>query len=174
LIPLISFLLIFLRRKRIFSVVSYCPAVGLPLFILGFTLWYALQNVILALPPLDSLSAIASIVVLAWIAVFILCYGTASFKAAAFPLLFLLLMIPIPTVIIERTVFALQKGSAEVSYGLFRLIGVPVNRHGFLFSLPGIDIEIAEECSGIRSGLSLFITGLLAGHVFLQSTWKKM
>jgi len=82
-------------------------------------------------------------------------------------------MTPLPAVVAEHTVAALQKGSADTSYALFRLIGMPIIRDGFRFSLPGVDIEIAEQCSGIRSGLSLFITGLLAGHVFLQSTWKK-
>jgi exosortase/archaeosortase family protein len=52
-------------------------------------------------------------------------------------------------------------------------MGVPVIRHGFLFSLPGADIEVAEECSGIHSGLSLFIAGLLAEHILLQGYWKK-
>jgi exosortase len=121
----------------------------------------------------DRLSVAATLIVLGWIAVFILFYGTSSFKAAAFPLLFLLLMSPIPVVLAQHIVSVLQKGSAETCYALFRLMGVPVIRHGFLFSLPGVDIEVAEQCSGIHSGLSLFIVGLLADHFLLQGAWKK-
>jgi exosortase len=42
-----------------------------------------------------------------------------------------------------------------------------------MFSLPGISIEVAKECSGIHSTLALFIVSLLAGHLFLSSGWKK-
>ena len=100
-------------------------------------------------------------------------YGTASFKAAAFPLLFLFLMSPLPGVVTEHIVSVLQKGSAATCYALFRIAGVPVVRHGFQFSLPGVDIEVAEQCSGIHAGLSLFIAGLLAQHFLLRGVWKK-
>ncbi len=109
-----------------------------------------------------------------WIAAFVFCYGTQSFQAALFPLLFLLLMIPIPTVLLDQVIFVLQKGSAIATYGLFKLMGMPVLWQGFKFSLPGVDIEIAKECSGIRSSLALFITGTLAAHFFLQTHWKKV
>ena len=39
--------------------------------------------------------------------------------------------------------------------------------------MPGVTIEIAKECSGIRSSVALVITSLLAGHLFLRSSWKK-
>jgi exosortase len=173
LIPIISACLIYLRRRRVFSVSRYCPSVGIPLLLIPVVLWFGLRIPLSSFNGADRLSAVAILIVLVWIAVFVLCYGTRAFKSAAFPLLFLVLMAPLPAVVAERTVSALQKGSADTSYVLFRLIGMPIIRDGFRFSLPGIDIEIAEQCSGIRSGLSLFITGLLAGHVFLQPTWKK-
>jgi exosortase len=83
-------------------------------------------------------------------------------------------MAPIPEAVLDKVVFALQKGSAEMTYALFKLFGVPVFWQGFRFSLPGVEIEIAKECSGIRSSLALFITGMLAGHLFLQSGWRKV
>ena len=36
-----------------------------------------------------------------------------------------------------------------------------------------MSIQVAKECSGIRSSLGLFITGILAGHLFLRTGWKK-
>ncbi len=60
-----------------------------------------------------------------------------------------------------------------MTYALFRLLGVPVLWRHFKFLLPGVEIEIAEECSGIRSSLALFITSILAGYVFLRSNWRK-
>lgn len=173
LIPLISAFLIFLQRKRIFRATRYCPLIGAPLLLVVAVLWYSLKTPLSRLNNTDYLSVVAFLWFLVWIAGFVLCYGTRSFKAAAFPVLFLVLMVPIPTVLADKTVSLLQRGSAETCYGLFRLIGVPFIRHGFQFSLPGVDIEVAQQCSGIHSGLSLFIAGLLLQHLLLQGIWKK-
>ena len=174
LIPLISAVLIVLERKRIFRSLRYCPQLGLPLLLLPITFWYSFTPHLSSLNATDGLSVVASLIVLTWIGVFVLCYGISSLRSAAFPLLFLLLMIPLPVAVAEYTVSALQRGSAETCYLLFRLMGVPFIRHGFQFSLPGVDIEVAEQCSGIHSGLSLLIAGLLAQHVLLQGWWRRI
>ena len=64
-------------------------------------------------------------------------------------------------------------GSAEFVAFLFPFTGVPVLRDGVVFHLPGLSIEVAPECSGIRSSMALVITCVLAGHMFLKTTWKK-
>ena len=39
--------------------------------------------------------------------------------------------------------------------------------------MPGVEIEVAEQCSGIHAGLALFIAGLLAQYFLLRGIWKK-
>jgi exosortase len=173
LIPFISAFLVFLQRERVFRAPRFCPSIGVPLLIVAAVLWYSLKTPISHLKSTDRLSAVVAILVLVWISTFILCYGGRAFRNAAFPLLFLWLMIPIPVALGEKTVSMLQRGSAATCYGLFRVIGMPVFRHGFRFSLPGITIEVAEQCSGIHSALSLFIAGLVLQHALLQGAWKK-
>ena len=46
-------------------------------------------------------------------------------------------------------------------------------RTGFELALPGLTIEVAKECSGIRSSLALLFTSLLAGHLLLRSAGRK-
>ena len=174
LIPLISAFLIYLERNRVFRAPRYCFHIGIAMILIAAVLRSSLKAVLPSMNNTDRLSLLAALIVLVWISIFILCYGVGSFRAAAFPLLFLVLMIPLPTAMVEHVVSVLQKGSAEVCSVLFRLMGVPVMRQGFRFSLPGVDIEVAEECSGIHSALSLFIAGLLAGHILLQGTRKKV
>jgi exosortase len=48
-----------------------------------------------------------------------------------------------------------------------------VLRDGFLLTVPGVTIEVAKECSGIRSSMALLITCLIAAHLFLRTTWKR-
>lgn len=91
---------------------------------------------------------------------------------AAFPLLFLLLLVPLPNRALDWTIHLLQEGSTYVAHFLFNAVGVPVLRQGFILTLPGVVIEVANECSGIRSSIALFITCLLAAHLYLRSPWK--
>ena len=77
---------------------------------------------------------ILSLVIL-WMSVFVFCYGRESFIRARFPLLFLLLLVPIPEFAIDKTIFALQAGSSDVAYGLLRIFNVPVLKEGFIHRL---------------------------------------
>ena len=57
---------------------------------------------------------------------------------------------------------------------MFSLTGLPNVRSGNFFRLPTITIEVAEECSGIRSSWILFITSLVAAEMFLRSSWRRL
>src|ERR1051325_5116946 len=90
-----------------------------------------------------------------------------------FPASFLVLMVPFPSALTNWIEMFFQHTSADAASFLFNLTGMPVFREGLVFHLPGIAIEVAKECSGTHSTLVLFITSLLAGHLFLRSRWKK-
>src|SRR5262249_27835244 len=105
---------------------------------------------------------------------FALFYGARAFRAAMFPLLFLLLTIPIPTVLLNNIIEFLRSGSANVAYALIRITGTPLYRQGYVFALPDLSVEGAPECSGIRSGIALFIGSLIAGRLFLRSGVKSV
>ena len=123
--------------------------------------------------PLSS-STYAFALVLLWIAGFALAFGHEALKMARFPLLFLFLFVPLPDVILGRVVYVLQKGSAELSAFFFQFTSVPVLREGFVFHLPRFTIEVARECSGIRSSIALLVLALLVGHFFLRTFWKQV
>src|ERR1700692_3420662 len=95
LIPIISLILLGLERRRVFLGSQYCPVVGTPLLLLGMVIYSIGKARSSALGLNDSLSVMVFGMVLVWIAGFVLCYGMRSFRAALFPLCFLLLMIPI-------------------------------------------------------------------------------
>ena len=166
--------LIYLHRKRIFTGQRYSLSTGLPLMIVGIVLFCLSQTQLSTLSPNGRLSVSVLAIVLVWIAGFTLCYGVRCFLAALFPLLFLLLMIPMPAVVLDRAELAFQTWSAEMTGALLKVLGIPVSWQGFTFSMSGAQIEIAKECSGIRSGLALIVASILAGHLFLRSAWKKI
>jgi exosortase len=172
LIPFLSLYLLYVRRAAIFANVEWSPLLGLILMVAGSGVWFMADE------PTDGNLAglspvILSLVTICWGA-FLFCYGPKAFRAASFALGLLVFMVPFPTILLNVVVGFLQRSSAEASALLFSVLGVPVFRDGFVFSLSNVAIHVAEECSGIRSALSLFITGLVAGHLFLRSPWGRM
>jgi exosortase len=99
--------------------------------------------------------------------------GWQTLRPHLFALCFLVFMIPLPRALIDFLSIMLQHASADAGEVMLSLTGMPVFRDGQVFQFPGLSIRVAEECSGVRSTFVLFITSLLAGHLFLRSGWKK-
>ena len=172
-IPFISAYLIHEDRHNIFSRQDYSLPLGLPLIVIGSLLLYIVNiNASLA-DSADRLSIITLLLITIWIGGFTLIYGAKTLRVAAFPLLFLFFAVPIPNAALEWTISILQTGSAEVAYRVLQVTGMPLARDGFVFHLQTMDIEVAPQCSGIRSSLSLLITGVLAAYFFLRTGWTR-
>ena len=105
---------------------------------------------------------------------FIAIFGKRSYRRALFPFAFLIFIIPLPLAWMEHVIAALVTGSMGVTHLLFKAFGVPFVQDGAIFYLPSFGIEVAQECSGIRSSLALVITSALAGQIFLKKPWKKV
>jgi len=99
--------------------------------------------------------------------------GSKWMAAAAFPLAFMIFLVPLPDAAVYWLERASVLASADVSASFFRMTGTPLVRNSEVFMLPGIVLTVAQECSGIRSSWVLFITSLLASHLFLASPWRK-
>ena len=97
------------------------------------------------------------LVVLAGTIVFLL--GYKHLKLLGFPILFLIFMIPIPSLIMGRIVFPLQFFASSFAASCIDLIGIPVLREGNVIHLANTSLEVAEACSGIRSLISLLALG---------------
>jgi exosortase C (VPDSG-CTERM-specific) len=96
--------------------------------------------------------------------------GRDALRSLSFPLGFLLFIVPPPPAFIRATEALLQHGSAWVALAGFTLADTPVLYQNLIFQLPGIQIGVAPECSGLNSTLALFLSSLLAGHLLLRST----
>jgi len=124
--------------------------------------------------PTGTLSLYSASFVLFIIGGFILILGPSKARTSAFSLAFLAFAIPIPDFLLAKVIYWLQAGSAAVASVLFDLSGAPVLREGFVFRLPKISIEVAQECSGIRSSVALLILALVLAHFAFRPLWKKL
>jgi exosortase len=108
-----------------------------------------------------------------WLGTFILCFGIRTFRSLLFPLCFLFWLVPIPELMLNKIVALWQQGSAISASALFAVWGVPVARDGVMLSIPGLSLEVAQECSSLRSSLMLVVTSMVLAHLFLHSFWRK-
>ena len=98
--------------------------------------------------------------------------GKDWMKAAIFPFAFLLFMVPLPDSVANSLENASKLASAECANFFLQLTNVPVLREGTIFQLPNITIEVAQECSGIRSSWVLLIASTLASYLFLKAQFQ--
>jgi exosortase len=118
-----------------------------------------------------SLSMLA--IVIWWVGSFILCFGSRVARLFLFPLCFLFWLVPIPTPLLERIIAIWQHGSAISASLMFSALGIPNTQDGVMLSIPGLNLEVAQECSSLRSSLMLIVTSMVLAQLFLQSFWRK-
>jgi exosortase C (VPDSG-CTERM-specific) len=179
LVPFISGYLVWLQKEELSREISLgkpfrMPAV-IPLLMgsAALVVYGALRLSEAMLARSDSLSLLLFAFVCYLLAGAILIFGWSTIRAAAFPALFLFFIVPFPGAVTHGVEMFFQRASADASALLFALTGTPFFRDGLFFTFPGLTIEVAEECSGVRSSLVLFITSLVAGHMFLKRKWSK-
>ena len=176
LVPFVSAYLLYIRRDQLpkkyvvdlpLGIVSLAGGLG----VLVFTYWLDFagrapaENDRLALLTLSFLCCLA--------AGGFFFFGRAWMRAAAFPLAYLIFMVPMPDAMRDALETASKSAAAEVANLLFHLSGTPFLRAGAIFQLPNITIEVAQECSGIRSSWVLFMTSILAANLFLKTRWRR-
>ena len=122
-VPIFALFVLWQDRKRWQAIASAPSWTGLPLVLLSL--------VMLALGVLGAelfFSRISLLVLLAGL--IILFEGWTFFRAVLFPWAFLILMIPIPSLIINQVTFPLQLLASKLASVLLELVGVPVLREG--------------------------------------------
>jgi len=107
------------------------------------------------------------------IGVLLFLFGWGHLRALAFPLAFLLLMIPIPAIIFNRIAFPLQLLASQFGESVMGFANVPVLREGNVLILANTTLEVAEACSGIRSLVSLLTLAIVFGYFSDPRGWVR-
>ena len=98
--------------------------------------------------------------------------GWKTFRRLLFPWAMLFLMLPIPAIVLNQITIPLQFLSSQLATSLLSLIGIPILREGNVITLPVMQLEVAEACSGIRSLVSLTTLALMYGYL-AEPSWLR-
>jgi exosortase len=99
--------------------------------------------------------------------------GWELLRAIAFPLAFLMFMIPLPAIIYNQITFPLQMIASRFAAFWLELVHVPVLRDGNVLILSNYSLEVVEACSGIRSLISLISLSVIYGYFVEPRRWVR-
>jgi exosortase len=157
-VPVFAAYVLWQDRNRLRAIKPVPSNWGLPLILLS------LLTLILGVFGAELFLSRTSLLLLsAGIVIFL--RGWITLRAVLFPLIFLVLMIPIPAIVFSQITFPLQILASKLSAWLLPFLGVPVFREGNVINLPAMPLEVAEACSGIRSLLSLTTLAIMYGYL---------
>lgn len=158
LVPAFSIFLLWRERRRLREI----PVRGSYLGLAG--VGGAVALLILASLAAELFSARCSFVLLLASLVLYL-KGWRMLRAVAFPLGYLLLMIPWPGIIYAQVTLPLQFLASRWAAVALAWVHVPVLREGNLLILSNYTLEVAQACSGIRSLVSLFTIAIAYAYL---------
>jgi exosortase len=101
-------------------------------------------------------------------------YGWRRLRVVAFPIVFLIFMIPLPTIVFDRLAVSLQLAASTLGERLLQAANVPVYRDGNLLRLARGTLDVDDACSGIRSIVALVMTTALVGYLAEMGPFRRL
>ena len=166
LIPLMSAYFVWERREQLGRLTARPSLLGLALLVVGVGL-FLLGNVAADLFTMR----VSLLMILASLILYLL--GREQLKTLAFPILYLLFMIPLPAIVFNAVAFPLQLFAARTATASLQLLDVPVLREGNLITLANTILDVAEACSGIRSLITLLALAATYAYFTQKGFWRR-
>lgn len=118
------------------------------------------------------LAGVATVAVLAGAVLY--ARGPAWLRALAFPIGYLLFMVPVPDAWLAPLIVRLQLLVSSAGTALLHVLGQPVLRVGNVLQLPsGEELFVAEACSGITSLITLVPLGVFLAYFVERGFWRR-
>jgi len=129
-------------------------AIGILIFLFGSRFDYSFLITLSLIPVLMGLTSFL--------------YGTNMVKLVAFPILYLLLLVPPPMGILDSITLPMRYGISNLTEQILSLMNYPISREGLLLNIGYNEIYMGEPCSGFRSLITLLSLGLV--YVYISKT----
>ncbi|MCD2342047.1 exosortase B [Ideonella azotifigens] len=96
--------------------------------------------------------------------------GGAGLRTVAFPLFFLLFVVPLPDSWVDLLTQPMKAAVSAVAEWLLRSLGYPIARTGVVLQIGQYQLLVADACAGIQSLFTLEALGLLYLNVVRHSS----
>lgn len=163
-VPIVSIYIVWNMRKELSNIYRKQSQTGLVLLISGVVLYGV--SYMSTIRFLSGLSLVITI-----FGVILYLHGWEFANKIKFPILFLLMAVPVPFV--DLVASPAQTISAVSSSSMANLLGVSVQREGFILNMSTGKFEVALECSGINSIISLLTISIIFAFVLEGSLLMK-
>ena len=87
--------------------------------------------------------------------------GSKQLRAAAFPLFFMIFLIPLPATFVDAITQPLKLAVSSVASSVLFAAGYPIARTGVILQIGQYQLLVADACSGLHTLFSLEAMGLL-------------
>ena len=101
-------------------------------------------------------------------------YGQMVTKTLYFPIFYLILLVPLPTGIVDNLTLPLRFGVSIATDHILRLFSFPISREGLLLSIGNNELFMGQPCSGFRSIITLFSLELVYVYIIKGGLLKKI
>jgi len=168
LIPIISFYLIWIKRKEIkYSLVNGSPSIivqliGFVFLILGLIIFIAGKYT--SVLAVEGFSLI--IIILAAI-LFIV--GIDTFRLFIYPMLYLTFMLPLPYFVIYHLSKIFIKFHSNTATYIISSIGIPVYLEGNIMNLSNDSFSVQDTCSGMRTLISFIAISTPFAYLYINA-----
>jgi exosortase len=101
--------------------------------------------------------------------------GPAWLRVLAFPIAYLIFMIPLPDAMLQPLILRLRLFVTTAAVSLLHAGGIPVLREGNVIALPGGDsLFVADACSGVTSLVTLTPLAVLVAQLTERARWRRV
>lgn len=101
-------------------------------------------------------------------------FGWPVARALAFPVAYLVFMVPLGRVLVDMFAQPMQLFSAQYGAVVARALGIPAQTEGTTIHIPNYTFEVAIACSGLKSVISMSALGTLYAYMVDAALWKRL
>ncbi|MDQ5886948.1 MAG: Exosortase [Pseudomonadota bacterium] len=113
----------------------------------------------------SQIPVLAGLILLEW--------GWRGIRLCAFPLFFLIFMVPLPGTFVDAATASLKAHVSVIAEHLLYWAGYPIARNGVVLTIGQYQLLVADACSGLHSMFSLSAMGLLYFYLIKHSSWLR-
>lgn len=166
-VPAYSVVLLWLDRQRLAATPRGREPAGAILVLTALALfWTGRWAASIVVQGLSLVMAVAGVVL--WR------FGARRLRAAAFPIGFLALMLPLPRAAVDLVTVHLQTFHAHFTSSVLAVAGVPHLQRGIYLELPNTTLVVVEGCNGLRFLMALVTLAAAFAQVSQRTIGRKL